>query len=87
MYPSQMVPLPNGRALVIERAAHGSASADEVVIWISRDQVVPEGGVIPTRDRALGEGVRFPQAALADVNMALARFRRLSSRYRVQVEG
>ena len=86
MYASQMVPLPNGRALVIERAAHGTASTDEVVIWISRDQVVPEGGVIPTRDRAIGEGIRFPQSALPDVNVALARFRRLSSRYRMHAE-
>ena len=87
MYASQMVPLPNGRALVIERAAHGAASTDEVVIWISRDQVVPEGGVIPTRDRAIGEGIRFPQAALPDINVALAHFHRLSSRSRQHVEG
>jgi hypothetical protein len=87
MYASQMVPLPNGRALVIERAAHGTGSTDEVVIWISRDQVVPEGGVIPTRDRALGDGIRVPQAALPEINVALARFRRLSNRYRLHVEG
>jgi hypothetical protein len=83
MYGSQMVPLPNGRALVIERAA----STEEAVIWISRDQVVPEGGVIPTRDRALGDGIRVPMTALPEINVALARFRRLSNRYRLHVEG
>jgi hypothetical protein len=82
-----MVRLPNGRALVIERAAHGTASGDDVVIWISRDQVVPEGGVIPSRDRALGDGIRVPMVALPEINVALARFRRLSHRYRLHMEG